>query len=115
MPRLQASNPPVWALVLVAVAGAALVLGWNDGDRKSALGKKRSADEPAALQYMRARELERGRDALTPWHIPWRGWNDIFWRTYEKVSRDRLLAIAAGTVFPGRGQGRNRLLTPPHR
>ena len=101
MPRLHASNPPVWALVLVAVAGAALVLGWNDGDRKSALGKKRSADEPVALQYIRAREPERGRDAVTPWHIPWRGWKDVFWRTYEEIARDRLLAIAAGTVFYG--------------
>jgi membrane protein len=100
MPRHQESGPPIWALALVAVASAALVLGWSDSNR-TALGKRRSADEPAALQYIRAREPERGRDAASPWHIPWRGWKDIFWRTYEKISRDRLLAIAAGTVFYG--------------
>jgi membrane protein len=100
MPRYQEPGPPIWALALVAVAGAALVLGWSDSNR-TALGKRRSADEPVALQYIRAREPDRGRDAVSPWHIPLRGWKDVLWRTYEKISRDRLLAIAAGTVFYG--------------
>ena len=29
------------------------------------------------------------------------GWKDILWRTYEEIGKDRLLAIAAGTVFYG--------------
>src|SRR6476620_4083431 len=61
----------------------------------------RSSDEPAAAQRKRAQESGRGRDAQTPWQIPWRGWNDILWRTYEQIGEDRLLAVAAGVVFYG--------------
>jgi membrane protein len=43
----------------------------------------------------------RGRHAVTPWQIPWRGWKDILLRTYEQVNDDRLLAVAAGVVFYG--------------
>jgi membrane protein len=44
---------------------------------------------------------QRGRRAATPWQIPWRGWKDIFIRTYEQLNEDRLLAVAAGVVFYG--------------
>ncbi len=53
--------------------------------------------ESAAL----ALEPERGRSAQYPWHIPWAGWRDILWRTYEQVNEDRMLAVAAGVVFYG--------------
>ena len=46
-------------------------------------------------------EDERGRHALTPWQIPWKGWKDILLRTYEQMNDDRLLAVAAGVVFYG--------------
>ena len=36
-----------------------------------------------------------------PSRIPWKGWIDIFWRTVNQTSDDRLLAIAAGVVFYG--------------
>jgi membrane protein len=39
--------------------------------------------------------------ATAPWAIPWRGWKDILWRTYQKMNDDRLLAVAAGIVFFG--------------
>src|SRR6476620_3084924 len=61
----------------------------------------RSSDEPAAAHHKRAQEVGRGRDAKAPWQIPWRGWKDILWRTYEQVGEDRLLAVAAGVVFYG--------------
>jgi membrane protein len=38
---------------------------------------------------------------LIPWQIPWTGWKDILWRTYEQISENRLLAVAAGVVFYG--------------
>ena len=41
----------------------------------------------------------RGRAALSPLQIPWRGWKDIFWRTFQEIQSDRLLAVAAGVVF----------------
>jgi membrane protein len=36
-----------------------------------------------------------------PFQIPWAGWKQILWRTYVRISEDRLLAIAAGVVFFG--------------
>ncbi|MBR1271891.1 YihY/virulence factor BrkB family protein [Bradyrhizobium sp. AUGA SZCCT0222] len=43
----------------------------------------------------------RGRRARSPFSIPWAGWKDILWRTYEEFNDDRLLATAAGVVFFG--------------
>jgi membrane protein len=51
-----------------------------------------------------ARELAqhgRGRYSSNPFQIPWAGWKDILWRTYESTNDDRLLATAAGVVFFG--------------
>ena len=42
-----------------------------------------------------------GRLARNPLQIPWAGWKDILWRTYQQIDEDRLLAIAAGVVFFG--------------
>src|SRR3954471_10174973 len=43
----------------------------------------------------------RGRRAKSPFAIPWAGWKDIFWRTYQRIDDDRLLATAGGVVFFG--------------
>jgi membrane protein len=51
-----------------------------------------------------ARELAQhghGRYSSNPLQIPWAGWKDILWRTYERINDDRLLATAAGVVFFG--------------
>ena len=48
-----------------------------------------------------AAEPGRGRLATAPWRLPWRGWMDILWRTYQKINDNRLLAVAAGVVFYG--------------
>jgi membrane protein len=61
----------------------------------------RSSDEPYPLQHVRAGGPGRGRHAKAPWQIPWKGWKDIFWRTYQQIGEDRLLAVAAGVVFYG--------------
>jgi len=41
----------------------------------------------------------RGRDAAAPWHIPWRGWRDVWVRVWQESSRDNLSLIAAGMAF----------------
>ena len=46
-------------------------------------------------------QSERGRDAASPFEIPFAGWKDIAWRTYQQIEEDRLLAIAGGVVFFG--------------
>ena len=59
---------------------------------------------PAATKDDFTRELSQhghGRRARSPFSIPWAGWKDILWRTYEEFNDDRLLAIAAGVVFFG--------------
>jgi membrane protein len=66
-----------------------------------AFGTSRNIDEPTVVQHARAQETGRGRHAETPWQIPWKGWKDIFWRTYQKTGENRLLAVAAGVVFYG--------------
>ena len=48
---------------------------------------------------VRSEEPGRGRGATAPWEIPWRGWKDIFVRTYRELNDDRVLAVAAGVVF----------------
>jgi membrane protein len=59
---------------------------------------------PATAQVKFAHELSehgRGRRSRNPFQIPWAGWKDILWRTYQRISDDRLLAIAGGVVFFG--------------
>jgi membrane protein len=65
----------------------------------AAFGGHSSRKEPFVVQVGRAAEGGRGRRATTPREIPWRGWRDVLWRTYEQVQEDRILSIAAGVVF----------------
>jgi membrane protein len=58
-------------------------------------------EEAKGAQDEQSKQDGRGRRAAVPWHIPWLGWKDIFWRTYNQISEDRLLAVAAGVVFYG--------------
>jgi membrane protein len=101
---LQRSVPTL----LAALAGFAIAAGavrlerTFRGKRPPAaapLGAVRASDEPRLLQHRRGREPGRGRRAETPARIPWAGWKDILWRTYEEISSDRLLLIAGGVVF----------------
>jgi membrane protein len=89
---------------LLIVAGALAVGALNKEPRRRLLrpfGGEPSRDEPLARQLVRARERGRGREATSPAHIPWKGWQDIFWRTVSQVSENRLLAISAAVVFYG--------------
>jgi len=43
-----------------------------------------------------------GRLSSNPLQIPLTGWKDILWRTYQQISEDRLLAIAASVVSNSR-------------
>ena len=104
---MRSSSRPFWPALAVgalALAGLRLVA---DLDRRSgrpatgAFGTTRSTDEPRAWQEGRAMQPGRGRNARSPWQIPWRGWKDVFWRVYQEINEDRLLAVAAGVVFYG--------------
>ena len=114
--RADAQNPtpprPLWPLLCSAVLVGMMIASevrrayrtsGTTADRPAtgAFGTGRSTDEPVAAQHERAQETGRGRHAQAPWQIPWRGWKDILWRTYEQIGEDRLLAVAAGVVFYG--------------
>jgi membrane protein len=77
----------------------------NDGGpvevarHKRPFGEPRSTDEPRDVEHRRAREKGRGRNATHPLQIPWKGWQDILWRTYTEMFADRLLSIAGGVAF----------------
>src|ERR1700686_3372451 len=59
------------------------------------------AERAAIAGPARREAAEHGRFAATPSEIPPRGWKDILWRCYERLSEDRILAIAAGATFYG--------------
>ncbi|MDB5656326.1 MAG: YihY/virulence factor BrkB family protein [Tardiphaga sp.] len=56
---------------------------------------------PPRAFHSELRQHGRGRRSANPLQIPWAGWKDILWRTYNQINEDRLLAIAAGVVFYG--------------
>lgn len=52
-------------------------------------------------QAKRPPKSRSGEEALSPAEIPAAGWYDIAKRTLHEVSRDRVLAVAAGVTFYG--------------
>jgi membrane protein len=69
------------------------------GSNDRPFGERRSSEEPLSLEMQRAQEHDRGRHATQPLQIPWKGWYDILWRTYQEMQQDRLLSIAGGVSF----------------
>lgn len=109
---LQPARPPLrprWSLIFASLATGIVVSILQPPRRRSPTGGGDDSDfgsgkgqsEPQWLQRRRAREGGRGRRAGSPWRIPWAGWKDIFWRVYEEIQRDRIMAVAAGVVFYG--------------
>jgi len=102
VPESRLESLIAWFAASVLTATAVIYAMKRDDDRhkaEAAFGSENPATEPLSLQEARAREHGRGRKATTPVHIPWRGWKDIFIRTYHEVQNDRLLSLAAGVVF----------------
>ncbi|WP_407116828.1 YihY/virulence factor BrkB family protein [Bradyrhizobium sp. LMG 9283] len=63
--------------------------------------RRAEANSPETHPANAAVQPGRGRRAKSPFEIPWSGWKDIFWRTYQRIDEDRLLATAGGVVFFG--------------
>ena len=86
------------ALGVIALALQGAPSGQRSGrDDRSLLERGKSASAKLADAARRAQERVRQRSA--PWHIPWSDWKDIFWRVYQKLNDNRLLAVAGGVVF----------------
>src|ERR1700692_784113 len=73
----------------------------NHGKEKPANGSDAQAGNSSISPISVSDNQGRGRRAMAPWQIPWRGWKDILIRTYQQINEDRLLAVAAGVVFYG--------------
>jgi membrane protein len=96
-------NAVTWLAAAALTAVAVIYAVKRDEDRQKQhdtfISGLTPATEPLSLQVARASEPGRGRQADSPLEIPWAGWKDIFWRTYQQIQDDRLLALAAGVVF----------------
>ena len=84
-------------LTVLAIAAA---LAYFAPERRDEEGHASTSSEQDAKPAERM-VTGRGRSATSPNRIPWAGWKDIVWRTYEQINDDRLLAVAAGVVFYG--------------
>lgn len=92
-----------WSLAFLVVT-VGLVMALKPQERKQVRPlrtppRASPAQEPLALQEIRATERGRGRKARAPSRIPWRGWRDIVVRAYFETVDDRLFALAAGVAF----------------
>jgi membrane protein len=106
----QLAAPPSWVILVSAalVAAGVAVRASPAAAKDRALREVRDPSAPAATpapdrgasEPDRGRsERGRGRSAERPSEIPWRGWKDVLLRLYHRVSRDRILLIAAGVTF----------------
>jgi membrane protein len=103
---LRREGSPSFTKGLLIIAAAAildLLCKPRQKVRSEAAGfaSPESVHQPLQVHLTRAKEAGRGRQAASPTEIPWKGWNDIFWRTIRQASEDRILAIAGGVVFYG--------------
>jgi membrane protein len=96
-------NVAATALLMVATpswrAGRPRVAWKGLVGKERPFGEPQSSEETYDVELRRAQELGRGRQAVHPLQIPWRGWYDIVWRTYREMQSDRLLSIAGGVSF----------------
>lgn len=74
---------------------------FNRPDRDPADERDHADPKSSASFAGSSDDQERGRRAVAPWQIPFKGWKDILVRTYHQINDDRLLAVAAGVVFYG--------------
>jgi membrane protein len=52
-----------------------------------------------SFQASEGKQDSRGREAIWPSQIPFKGWKDIFWRLVSEIGQDRVMLIAAGSAF----------------
>jgi membrane protein len=88
------------ALAVIALARQDERRPERSGERAGGIDRQQANGE-GRVSEPRADARGGGRHATAPGDVPWRGWKEILWRTYEKINDNRLLAVAAGVVFYG--------------
>jgi membrane protein len=106
MPAHRTDTESLWLVAATTVAVLALQSYFQSPQAQPARSEPLLPDRadrvPPPEAFIRElSERDRGRHSSTPLQIPWPGWKDVLWRTYEQINDDRLLAIAAGVVFYG--------------
>jgi membrane protein len=66
--------------------------------------RRSGANNPGTMRQSKnakkvAADVDRGRSANRPSEIPARGWQDIVYRIFNSISKDRILANAAAVTF----------------
>lgn len=89
------SAPPSWVILLSALL-VAIGMAWRSSAVAASGDGARSDRAPADPK---PQQDGHGRSASAPSEIPWPGWKDILLRVYQRVTRDRILLIAAGVTF----------------
>jgi membrane protein len=89
----RSAPPPSWVIVLSAALLATGMI-WRSS---AAVSRDSARRDPTATDP--THEDDRGRSAAAVSEIPWRGWKDVLLRLYQRMSKDRLLLIAAGVTF----------------
>ena len=89
------SAPPSWVILLSALL-VAIGMAWRSSAVAASRDGTRSDRAPADPK---PQQDGHGRSASAPSEIPWPGWKDILLRVYQRVTRDRILLIAAGVTF----------------
>ena len=89
------SAPPSWVILLSALL-VAIGMAWRSSAVAASGDGPRSDRAPADPK---PQQDGHGRSASAPSEIPWPGWKDILLRVYQRVTRDRILLIAAGVTF----------------
>lgn len=92
--------PPSWVVLLSALMVATALAWRSDGSglaRRDPTLRDPALDDPQTNTPTQGGE--RGRSATAPSEIPWPGWKDILLRLYHRISRDRIMLIAAGVTF----------------
>lgn len=80
----------------VGLVGIGLSVGLVMARSRAGLSRRELAD-----QADRPENSGHGRDAMAPTDLPAAGWVEIAKRTFHEISRDRVLAVAAGVTFYG--------------
>jgi membrane protein len=96
---MKRGSDSIWGAVAFMAMAVALAYLAPDAHHETDNANQRSEETVAPAKAVASEG--HGRHATAPTHIPFSGWKDILWRTYEQIGDDRLLAVAAGVVFYG--------------
>jgi membrane protein len=99
--RIEALGWFLTAAVILAWPRERPLIDWSRLSPSLTARRAGSISVEAEALAADAREPGRGRAARDPFHIPLRGWKDIFWRTLREFGGDNIPQVAGGVAFFG--------------